>query len=54
MSSRKTVYFIAVAALGGVLWAVGQTWAVGLVGGGCAGAAAFGVMEMLARDKPGR
>jgi hypothetical protein len=51
MSSRKTIYFIAVAVLGGVLLAVGQIWAIGLVGSGCAGAATFGVIKVLDRDK---
>jgi hypothetical protein len=45
--SRKTVYFIDIAVVGGVLLAVGQSWAIGLVGVGCAGAAAFRVSGLL-------
>jgi hypothetical protein len=45
--SRETVYFIGIVVVGGVLWAVGQSWAIGLVGVGSAGAAAFGVSGLL-------
>ncbi len=45
--SRETLYFVGIAVVGAVLWAVGQSWAIGLVCGGCAGALAFGGSGLL-------
>jgi protein-S-isoprenylcysteine O-methyltransferase Ste14 len=45
--SRETLYFAGTAVFGGVLLAVGQPWAIGIVGGGGAGAVASGVNGFL-------
>jgi hypothetical protein len=51
--SRETIYFTGIAAVGGALWAVGQSWAMGLVGGGCAGVVAFGMSGFLNHRRSG-
>lgn len=41
MFPRETLYFTGIPVVGAILWSVGQLWAIGLVGGGCAGVTAF-------------
>ena len=43
MQSRQIIYFLCMVIVGGVLWAFGQSWAVGGIAGGCAGATLVGV-----------
>jgi hypothetical protein len=44
---QQILYFAGMAVLGGILWAVGQSWAVGILAGGCAGVVFFGVGAAL-------
>ncbi len=46
---RQILYFAGMTVLGGILWAVGQSWAVGILACGCAGAIFFGVSAALGR-----
>ena len=52
MRSRQiSLYFVGTALVGGVLLAVGQSWAIGSVIGACAGAIALGVSALWNRHR---